>query len=118
MVGLVFALRRRELALPLMVASGAIAAVVISLRYTIYLKAKGYAILAPALAVAAAAAVLGLLARPGAGRVVGAIGGVLLVQGVLAGAALVYAGAWVRPRSVSTRSIRSRTASTGRGRCW
>jgi hypothetical protein len=95
--GIGFALRRRELALPLMVASGAVAAVVISLRYTIYLEAKGYALLAPALAIAAAAAVLALLARPGAGRVVGAVGGVLLVEGVLAGAAFVYAGAWVTP---------------------
>ena len=97
-VGVGFALHRRELALPLIVASGAIAAVVISLRYTIYLEAKGYAILAPALAIAAAAAVLGLLARPGAGRVVGAVGAVLLVEGVLAGAAFVYAGAWVTPK--------------------
>ncbi len=87
-VGVGFALLRRELALPLIVASGAIAAVVISRRYTIYLEAKGYAILAPALAIAAAAAVLGLLARPGAARVVGAVGAVLLVEGVLAGAAL------------------------------
>jgi hypothetical protein len=96
--GVVFALRRRELALPLIVVSGAIAAVVIALRYTIYLEAKGYAILAPALAIAAAAGVLSLLARPGAGRMVGAVGAVLLVQGVLAGAAFVYAGAWVTPR--------------------
>lgn len=97
-IGLAFAVYRRELALPLIVASGAIAAVVISLRYTIYLESKGYAILAPALAIAAAAGVLGLLARPGAARVVGAVGAVLLVQGVLAGAALVYAGAWVTPK--------------------
>jgi hypothetical protein len=96
--GVGFALHRRELALPLMVASGAIAALVIAIRYTIYLEAKGYAILAPALAIAAAAAVLCLLARPGAGRVVGAVGAVLLVQGVLAGAAFVYAGAWVTPK--------------------
>jgi len=96
--GVGFALRRRELALPLMVASGAIAAIVISRRYTIYLEAKGYAMLAPALAIAAAAAVFALLARPGAGRVVGAVGGVLLVEAVLAGAALVYAGAWVTPK--------------------
>jgi len=95
--GVGFALRRRELAVPLMVASGAIAAIVISRRYTIYLEAKGYALLAPALAIAAAAAVFALLARPGAGRVVGAVGGVLLVEGVLAGAAFVYAGAWVTP---------------------
>jgi hypothetical protein len=96
--GVVFALRRREVALPLMVASGAIAAIAIALRYTIYLEAKGYAILAPALAIAAAAGVLALLARPGAARVVGAVGGVLLVEGVLAGAAFVYAGAWVTPK--------------------
>ena len=63
--GVGFALYRRELALPLIVASGAIAAVVIALRYTIYLEAKGYAILAPALAIAAAAGVFALLARPG-----------------------------------------------------
>jgi hypothetical protein len=96
--GVGFALHRREFALPLIVASGAIAAAVISIRYPIYLEAKGYAILAPALAMAAAAAVFALLARPGAGRVVGAIGGVLLVEAVLAGAALVYAGAWVTPK--------------------
>lgn len=96
-VGVAFALARRELALPLMVAGGAIAATVISLRYAIYLEAKGYALLAPPLAVAAAAAVLGLLTRPGAPRVVGAVGAVLLVEGVLAGAAFVYAGAWVTP---------------------
>jgi hypothetical protein len=95
--GVVFALRTRELALPLMVASGTIAAVVISLRYTVYLEAKGYVLLAPALAIAAAAAVLALLTRPGVGRGVGAVAGVLLVEGVLAGAALVYAGAWVTP---------------------
>jgi hypothetical protein len=95
--GVVLALRSRELALPLMVASGAIAAIVIALRYTIYLEAKGYAILAPALAIATAAGVIGLLARPGAWRVVGAVGGVLVVQGVLVGAAFVYAGAWVTP---------------------
>jgi hypothetical protein len=97
-VGVGFAVHRRELALPLMVASGVLAAVVISLRYTIYLEAKGYALLAPALAIAAAAAVFGLLARPGAARVIGAVGGVLLAEAVLAGAALVYAGAWVTPK--------------------
>jgi len=95
--GVGLALHRRELTVPLMVASGAIAALAISLRYTIYLEAKGYAILAPALAIAAAAGVLGLLDRPGAGRAAGAIGGALLTA-VLAGAALVYAGAWVTPK--------------------
>ena len=95
--GVGLALRRRELAVPLMVASGTIAAVAISLRYAIYLEAKGYAILAPALAIAIGAAVLGLLDRPGAGRAAGAIGGALLTA-VLAGAALVYAGAWVTPK--------------------
>ena len=97
-VGVGFALLRRELALPLIMASGVIAAVVISRRYTIYLEAKGYAILAPALAIAAAAAVLGLLVRRGPARVVGAVGAVLLVEGILAGAAFVYAGAWVTPK--------------------
>jgi hypothetical protein len=96
--GVGFAAYKRDLALPLMVVSGAIAAVVISIRYTIYLEAKGYALLAPTLAIAAAAAVFWLLARPGAGRVVGAVGAVLLVEGVLAGAALVYAGSWVTPK--------------------
>lgn len=96
--GVGFAVRRRELALPLMVASGALAAAVIALRYTIYLEAKGYVILAPALAIAAAAAVLALLARPGAGRVAGAVGGTLLAAAILGGAALVYAGAWTTPR--------------------
>ena len=107
-VGVGFALHRRELALPLIVASGAIAAVVISIRYTIYLEAKGYAILAPALAIAAAAAVLCLLARPGAARAVGAVGAVLLVEGVLASAAFVYAGAWVTPKERFERDRRDR----------
>jgi hypothetical protein len=95
--GVGFALRRREVALPLMVASGAIGALVISRRYTIYLEPKGYVLLAPALAIASAAAVFALLARAGAVRAVGVVGGVLLVEAVLAGAALVYAGAWVTP---------------------
>jgi hypothetical protein len=96
--GVAFAVHRRDIALPLVVASGAIAATVIAIRYTIYLEAKGYALLAPALGMAAAAAVLCLLARPGVARTVGTVGAVLLVQGVLAGAALVYAGAWVTPK--------------------
>jgi hypothetical protein len=97
-VGLAFAVSRREPAIPLAVGSGAVAAVIISTRYAIYMDAKSYAILAPALGLATAAGIIALLQRRGAVRALGTTAAALVVAGVLAGAALAYQGAWNSPK--------------------
>ncbi len=97
--GIVVAFRRRDLTLPLMVLAGVTAVVVISLRYSIYVEAKAYAVLAPALAISIAAALLALLGSATRRlRLVGAVLATAAAAAVLAGAGLVYAGAWLTPK--------------------
>ena len=95
--GLGLALHRRERTIPLCVLTGGAGALVISIVYSIYVEAKAYAILAPALGIATAAAVLGLLDAPGVRRAAGAVAAAAVGAAILGGAALVYAGAWVTP---------------------
>ena len=97
-LGLIHAARKRDVVLPIAVLAGAVAAIVISERYNIYLDTKAYAILAPALGMAAAAGVAALVAGPRLVRVAGIVAGGVLAAGVLGGASLVYAGAWVTPK--------------------
>ena len=97
-VGLLDALRRRRFAVPLALFAGGVGAIVISARYAIYLDAKSYVVLAPALGLATAAGVLAASRRPARiGVAATALGG-LLALGVLASDALVYAGSWMTPK--------------------
>ena len=96
-LGLVYSLAKRDLVLPFMVLAGVVAAIVISDRYTIYLDAKSYAILAPALGIAAAAGVAALLAGSRVVHALGVVAGIVLAIGVLGGVAFVYRGVWVSP---------------------
>ena len=97
-VGLLDALRRRRFAVPLALFAGGVGAIVISVRYAIYLDAKSYVVLAPALGLATAAGVLAASRRPARiGIAATAVGG-LLALGVLASDALVYAGSWMTPK--------------------
>ena len=97
-VGLLDALRRRRFAVPLALFAGGVGAVVISARYAIYLDAKSYVVLAPALGLAAAAGVLAAIRRPGLIGRAGLLLGALLAAGALASDALVYAGSWTTPK--------------------
>ena len=114
-LGLLYAAIRRDVVIPLLVIAGVVAAIVISERYSIYLDTKAYAILGPAIGVATAAGVAALLAGPLAVRILGIVSGVVLASGILVGASLVYAGAWVTPeqRFEEVDAIANRFAGDG-----
>ena len=97
-VGGAWALRRRNLAIPLALLAGLAAVVIVTPRASIYYDAKTYVAAAPALALASAAGVLALARGGGALRVAGVLAGALLAAGVIASDAYVYSGAWVTPR--------------------
>jgi hypothetical protein len=92
--GTATALRRRSLALPLALASGACGALIISSRYSIYLDTKSYVVLAPALGLAVFAGAIALGQRS---AWAGALAGVAMAGGVLASDAYVYSEAWPIP---------------------
>jgi hypothetical protein len=96
--GVVDAVVRRRPVVPLAVLVGAAGAIVISSRYAIYLDAKSYVVLAPALGLATAAGVLVAARRAGLIRTLALGSGALLAAGVFASDALVYAGAWMTPK--------------------
>lgn len=98
LVGLLEALRTRRWAVPLALLAGGAGAAVISSRYAIYMDAKSFMVLAPALGLASAAGVVAATRRPRLVRLVGLGLGCLLALGVLASDALVYAGAWMTPK--------------------
>src|SRR5437763_2189092 len=97
-LGGAWALRRRNLAVPLALLAGLAAVVIVTPRASIYYDAKTYVAAAPALALASAAGVLALARGGGALRVAGVLAGALLAAGVIASDAYVYSGAWVTPR--------------------
>lgn len=96
-VGLAFALRRRGVVIWLVVLAGVTGAIVISTRYSAYLDAKSYMVLAPALGIATAAGVAALVRQPGAIRFAGVAVGVALAAGVIASDRYVWGGAWNTP---------------------
>jgi len=96
--GVLDALARRRPLVPLAVLIGAVGAIVISSRYAIYLDAKSYVVLAPALGLATAAGVLVAARRTGLMRMLALAAGALLAAGVVASDGLVYAGAWMTPK--------------------
>ena len=97
-VGGAWALRRRNLAIPLALLAGLAAVVIVTPRASIYYDAKTYVAAAPALGLASAAGVLAFVRAGGALRIVGIVAGALLATGVIASDAYVYSGAWVTPR--------------------
>lgn len=101
-IGIAYALARRNLAVPLTVLAGLGAVVIITPRASIYYDAKTYVAAAPALGVATAAGLLALarlprprlpLARPLAMGLASLLG-----LGVVASDAYVYSGVWLTPR--------------------
>jgi hypothetical protein len=98
LVGAVWALRRRNLAIPLALVAGIGAVVIVTPKASIYYDAKTYVAAAPALALASAAGVLALARAGGALRIAGVAAGALLAAGAIASDAYVYSGAWVTPR--------------------
>jgi len=97
-VGGVWALWRRNLAVSLSLVAGLAAVALITPRASIYFDAKSYVVAAPALGIAAATGVFAVARRAGAMRVVGLAAGVLLAVGALVSDAYVYSGVWVTPR--------------------
>jgi hypothetical protein len=117
-VGVAVALRRRRFAVPiaLLAAFGAVLLVVVRGRHGIYLDAKVYALLAPALGLAAAAGVVALYrARNVAVRGLGLLLGVALGAGILVSDALVYTGAWMTPKERFAEMIDLDARYAGRG---
>lgn len=113
--GLIHALARRELGIPLALIVGAAGSALISPRVSIYFDAKTYVVLAVALGMATAAGLLWLHGRSRLPRPVALAPAVLLLAGVLASNALVYAGVWVTPKArfEELRQINDRFAGEG-----
>src|SRR5438067_3983107 len=88
-IGGVWALRRRNLAIPLALLAGLGAVVIVTPRSSIYYDAKTYVAAAPALALASAAGVLAFARAGGALRIVGIAAAALLAAGAIASDAYV-----------------------------
>jgi hypothetical protein len=97
-VGGLWALRRRRLAVPLSLFAGFAAIVIVTPRSSVYYDAKTYVAVAPALGLATIAGIVAIARRGGALRVAGFVAGGLLALGVLASDVYVYSGVWVTPR--------------------
>jgi hypothetical protein len=97
LIGVLAGLRRRSVALPLAVVAGTGGALLLAPAYSVYIDAKTYVVLAPALGLASGAGLVWLGARGGAARIAALTVGGVLAAGVLASDALVYRGAWVTP---------------------
>lgn len=99
LLGLVHVVARREVAIPLALATAVVGAALVYPRVSIYFEAKTLVVVAPALGLLSAAGVLWLARRPERGARAGAVAlGGLLAVGALASSAFVYAGAWNTPR--------------------
>jgi hypothetical protein len=111
-LGVLAAARRRAVALPLALASGACGAIIISSRYSIYLDTKSYAVLAPALALAVAAGVIAVWTRV---RWAGAVVGTVMALGFIVSLGYAYSEVWPTPetRFEELASIDERFAGQG-----
>jgi hypothetical protein len=97
-VGGLWTLRRRRLAVPLSLLAGFAAIVIVTPRSSVYYDAKTYVAVAPALGLATIAGLVAIARRGGALRVAGIVAGGLLALGVIASDVYVYSGVWVTPR--------------------
>ena len=98
-VGLVFVVRRRNFALPVAAAAALVGSLAITPSVSIYFDAKTYLVIAPMVALLAAAGVVMLSLQPGLReRIEAGVFGILLVAGVLVSAGFVYTDSWVTPR--------------------
>jgi hypothetical protein len=114
-IGVLYALVRRNIAIPLTVLVGAVAVIVITPRASIYYDAKTYVAIAPALGVATAAGLLALARRRGVALVGALIAASLLALGAVASTAYVYSGVWTTPRYrfIELGKIADRTRGQG-----
>lgn len=94
--GLVYAVRRRNLTLPLALVGGVVGALLIVPRTSIYYDAKTYVVLAPALGMATATGLL--LFWKGPFRVISVLAGGTVAVGVVWSAVLTYQHVWVTPK--------------------
>ncbi|HEX8075271.1 MAG TPA: hypothetical protein VF545_09845 [Thermoleophilaceae bacterium] len=97
-VGVVYALVRRNVAILLTLLAGVAAVLLVTPRASIYYDAKTYVAVAPALGVATVAGLLALARRGALLRALSFAAAALLALGVLASDAYVYSGVWVTPR--------------------
>lgn len=98
LTGLIWMLRRRRFAIPVALASCAFAIAILTPRYTIYIDAKTYLALAPALGLCSAAGVLALWLSGGRRRLLAGVVSMILLGGLAASNALVYSSVWVTPK--------------------
>lgn len=97
-VGGVWTLRQRRLAIPLSLLAGLAAVVIVTPRSSVYYDAKTYVAVAPALGLAAVAGLLAIARRGGVLRLASLVAAGFLALGVIASDAYVYSGVWITPR--------------------
>lgn len=114
-IGGVWALWRRNVAVPLMLLAAIGAVAIITPGSAIYFDAKTYVAAAPAMGVATAVGVLALARRGGALRIAGIAVGALLALGAVASDAYVYSGVWVTPRYRFEELARIAQVTRGQG---
>lgn len=114
-VGGVWAVRRRDVGIPLSLAAGFVAIAIITPPSSIYYDAKTYVAIAPALGLATAAGLMALTRRRTVVRVASLVAAGLLAAGVLASDAYVYSGVWVTPRYRFDELAQAAGALHGRG---
>ncbi len=97
-IGVVFAVKRREWTIPLAVAAGVIGAAVISNQASIYFDVKAYVVMSFGLGLAAAAGAAALAGLRGRLRLLGLVPGLALLALVVSSDFHVYQQAWVTPK--------------------
>jgi hypothetical protein len=97
-VGGLWTLRQRRLAIPLALLAGFAAVAVVAPQSSIYYDAKTYVAISPALGLATVAGLVAVARRGGALRVLAIVVAGLLAIGAIASDAYVYGGVWVTPR--------------------
>ena len=114
--GLVQAFRKRDVMIPLMLATGVAGTLMILRgRHGVYYDAKTYPVLAPGIALAAAAGVRALLGGPLGVKILGGVLTAALALGMAYSDALVYAGAWVTPKDRFQELMRIDSEFSGQG---
>ena len=117
-VGVAHSLARRRYAVGIgvLAAAAAVLLIVVRGRHGIYIDAKVYALLAPALGLASAAGVVALLrTRRRWVRVAGAVLGAVCATGIVASDALVYSAAWMTPKERFSEMIELDGRYAGQG---